>query len=75
MIKENRYSLQMINRNGYTIKRESNSIEALKQSARHFPIECFFIWIYDKINDEMVCQNTWSKKFRKCNNETFIPYY
>lgn len=74
-MKDYKYSLQMINRNGYTIKKESNSIEALKRFSRHFPLEVFFCWIYDKINDEMVCQNIYSNRFKKCNNKTFVSYF
>lgn len=72
---KNKYSMTMINHNGYTIKKEGNTIDSLKHFARHYPLESFFIWIYDKINDEMVCQNIYTKKFKKCNNETFVPYF
>lgn len=74
-MKQYKYSLTMINRNGYTIKKESDNIDALKRHAKHFPIEVFFIWIYDKINDNMVCQSIYSNRFKRCSNETFVPYF
>ena len=74
-MKTYRYSLTMINRNGYTIKHEANSIDSLKGFAKFYPLEVFFCWIYDKINDTMVRQNDYSKKWKTCNNESFIPYW
>ena len=72
---KNRYSLTMINRNGYTIKRESNTVESLKQQAAYYPLESFFAWIYDKSTDTMIMQNQYRKLFKKCNNETYVPLY
>jgi hypothetical protein len=70
-----RYSLKMINSNGYEIKKESNDIEQLKNHAAFYPMRVFFAWIYDSLKDEMIMQSDYKKSFRKCNNETFIPYY
>ena len=67
--------MKMINRNGYTIEKESNSIESLKRYARALSMKSFFIWIYDKINCEMICQNIYTNRFKRCNNETFVPYF
>lgn len=75
MNKEKRYSLTMINKNGYTVKRENDTIEGCKRQARHFPLRSFFAWIYDKKEDNMICQNDYSNRFFKCNNETFRPYW
>jgi len=71
----NKYSLTMINRNGYTIKHEGKTIESLKNFAKFYPLEVFFAWIYDKSNDEMLYQNEYKNKFHKCTNESFIPLY
>lgn len=70
-----RYSLKMINRNGYEIKREAMSIKTLKEFAKFYPLSVFFAWIYDKKEDKMICQNLYTDKWVKCSNETFVPYY
>ena len=76
MIKKDfRYSLQMINRNGYTIKRGGNTVEALKSFATFYPLDSFFVWIFDNTKNEMLYQSIYSKKFKKCSNETFVPYF
>jgi hypothetical protein len=70
-----RYSLTMINKNGYTIKREGSSIEGLKRQARFFPLESFFAYVYDKNTDNIICQNDYTKRFFKCDNKSFRPYW
>ena len=75
MNKEKRYSLKLTNRNGYTISMEGNNINSLKQRAKIYPLSVFFGWIYDKNTDSMLYQNDYSNKWKKCNNETFIPYW
>lgn len=76
-LKENnkKYSITMINRNGYTIIRKFNSIQSCLNHAKHFPLTSFFAWIYDIQNDEMIMQNDYTDKMFKCNNETFVPYW
>ena len=69
-----RYSLTMINANGYEIKREFKTISACKHFANWYPLSAFFAWIYDKTNDEMLYQNNYSNTFFKCNNTSFVPY-
>lgn len=70
-----RYSLKMINRNGYEIQKKFDSIKKAKNFAAFYPLSVFFAWIYDAKKDEMICQNLYSDVWKKCNNETFIPYY
>lgn len=70
-----RYSLRMINRNGYTIAKTFSSIKKCIQFAKWYPLEVFFAWIYDSKTNAMLYQNEYGRTFRKCNNETFIPYY
>ena len=70
-----RYSLKLINRNGYTIQKECKSIEQVKTFAKFYPLSVFFGYIYDKVKDEMIFQNCYTDRWKKCNNETFIPYY
>jgi len=70
-----RYSLQLINRNGYTIQKEFKSIQQAKTFAKFYPLSVFFGWIYDKINEKMILQNCYTDRWKKCDNKTFIPYY
>lgn len=71
-----RYSLTATNRNGYSINLKGNNINNLKSNFKRFyPMQSFFIYIYDIKNDCMICQNNYGNKFFKCNNNTFIPYY
>ena len=74
MKKEKRYSVVLMNRNGYTIRNESTSVEGCKQVIKRYPLSVFFGWIYDKKTDTMLYQNDYSNKWKKCNNETFVPY-
>ena len=69
-----RYTITMINKNGYTIVRKFNTIQSCLNHAKYFPLTCFFAWIYDKVNDTMIMQNNYSSKMYKCNNDSFIPY-
>lgn len=68
------YSITMINRNGYTIKREFKTITACKEFAKFYPLSVFFAWIYNKKTDEMCYQNDYSDKWKKVNNDTFKAY-
>ena len=70
-----RYSLTMTNKNGYTIRRQFKSVKKAKEFASFYPLSVFFAWIYDIQNDEIICQNIYTDKWEKCNNENFIPYY
>lgn len=70
-----RYSLKMINKNGYTIQKDFRSIQQAKTHAKFYPLSVFFCWIYDKVKDEMLYQNCYSDNWRKCNNDTFVPHY
>lgn len=70
-----RYSLKMINRNGYEISRKFRSVAACRRFAEWYPLEAFFAWIYDSAQDEMIMQNDYKRSFFKCNNETFVPYW
>ena len=70
-----KYSLTLINKNGYTIKKDFKTIKEAKNYASFYPLEVFFGWIYDKINDNMVCQNLYKSTWRKCNNDNFVPYF
>ena len=74
-MKEKRYSVTLINQNGYMIKLESASVQGAKQAVKHYPLKSFFGWIYDKQTDTMVAQNQYKDRWKKCNNETFVPYY
>jgi hypothetical protein len=73
--KENnkKFTITMINRNGYTIVRKFNTIQACKDFAKFYPLSVFFAWIYNNKYDEMIMQNNYRDSFFKCNNETFIP--
>ena len=71
----NVYSLTLINKSGYTIKKDFKTIKEAKNYASFYPLEVFFGWIYDKINDSMVCQNLYKSTWKKCNNESFVPYF
>ena len=46
-----RYSVTLINRNGYTITREASSIDAAKRSVSFAPLSSFDGWIYDRVLD------------------------
>lgn len=70
-----RYAVKMINKNGYTISHSENSIDAVKNFARFYPMDSFFGWIYDNVTDQMLFQNIYGKTWKKCSNETFVPYY
>ena len=70
-----RYSVTLINRNGYEIKRESNTIDGAKRAVAFYPLESFFGMIYDRSMDEIIRQNTYGGRWRKCDKETFVPYY
>lgn len=70
-----RYSITLINGNGYTIQKEFNSVDKAKRFAKFYPLSVFFGWIYDKQNDEMIYQNIYTDKWKKCNNETFVRYF
>jgi hypothetical protein len=70
-----RYTITMINRNGYTIIRKFNTIQSCITLAKHFPLTVFFAWIYDKVTDTMVMQNDYKDKMFKCDNESFVPYW
>ena len=70
-----KYSLTLINKNGYTIKKDFKTIKEAKNYASFYPLEVFFGWIYDKINDSMVCQNLYKSTWKKCNNDNFVPYF
>lgn len=70
-----RYSIKMINRNGYEINHSENSVEKIKTFAKFYPLSVFFAWIYDNASGEMICQNCYTDQWKKCNNETFTPYY
>ena len=70
-----RYAVTLTNKNGSTISRESDTIEGAKRAVSFFPLSVFFGWIYDRRNDEMIRQNTYTDKWRKCNKETFVGYY
>lgn len=41
-MKIKKYALTMINSNGYTIKKDFNSIEKAKTFAKFYPLEAFF---------------------------------
>lgn len=69
------YSITMINRNGYTIKRNFKTISTCKQFAAWYPLSVFFAWIYNTKTDTMCYQNIYSDKWKKVNNDTFVPYY
>lgn len=69
------YRLTMINRNGYTVQKENRTINSLKQFASFYPLSCFFAWIYDCKNNEIIYQNCYKDKWKKCNNNTFVQYY
>lgn len=69
-----RYSLRLINKNGYVIEKEFDSIKGAKGYAGFYPLSVFFGWIYDKSVDEMIFQNNYTDKWSKCNNQTFVPY-
>lgn len=69
------YKITMINRNGYTIERKFKSITQCKDFAAFYPLSVFFAWIYDINNDEMKYQNEYKDRWKKCNNDTFVPYY
>jgi len=70
-----RYTITMMNRNGYTIIRKFNTIQSCITHAKHFPLSVFFAWIYDKTKDAMIMQNNYSDKMFKCDNESFVPYW
>lgn len=70
-----RYSIKMINRNGYEINHSENSVEKIKAFASFYPLSVFFAWIFDTVSGEMMYQNCYTDKWKKCNNETFYPYY
>ena len=70
-----RFTITMMNKNGYTILRKFDTIQSCKTFAKHFPLSVFFTWIYDKVNDSMIMQNNYTDKLFKCNNDNFIPYW
>ena len=69
------YSLTMINRNGYTIKRTFKTVSECKSFATYYPLSVFFAWIYDIKNDEMRYQNNYSDKWKRVNNDTFVSLW
>lgn len=69
------FAIKMINRNGYTISRTFKTITACKDFAKFYPLEVFFCWIYDTKTNEMKYQNEYTNRWKKVNNDTFVPYY
>ena len=69
------YKITMINRNGFTIERTFKSIAQCKNFATFYPLSVFFAWIYDIKHGEIKYQNEYRDKWKKCNNDTFVPYY
>lgn len=69
------YSITMINRNGYMIQRKFKTIAACKEFTSFYPLSAFFAWIYNTETDTMCYQNLYSNKWKKVNNDTFVPYY
>lgn len=69
------YSITMINKNGYTIKRKFKTVAACKDFANFYPLSVFFAWIYNEKSAEMCYQNDYSNHWKKINNDTFIPYW
>jgi hypothetical protein len=59
-----RYSVTLINRNGYTIQREATSIDAAKRSVSFAPLASFDGWIYDRAADA-ITHRTSGSKWRK----------
>ena len=60
-----RYSVTLINRNGYTISREAASIDAAKRSVSFAPLASFDGWIYDRATDAITYRasgNGWKKE-------------
>ena len=60
-----RYSVTIINRNGYTIHREASTIDAAKRSVSFAPLASFDGWIYDRVSDAVTHRtngNTWKKE-------------
>lgn len=70
-----RFTITMMNKNGYTVMRKFTTIQSCKTFAKHFPLSVFFAWIYDKSKDSIIMQNNYSDKLYKCNEESFIPYW
>lgn len=71
-----RYSLSMINRCGYEIRREFSNINSAVRFEKYYSSGgSFFSWLYDRENDEMVMQNQYGTRLRKCNNISFVPYW
>lgn len=69
------YIITMINRNGYEIKRTFKTIAECKSFAAFYPLSVFFAWIYNAKEDKMCYQNNRSDKWKRCNNDTFVPYW
>lgn len=69
------YSITMINRNGYTIKRKFKTVTACKEFAKFYPLSVFFAWIYNDATDKMCYQNLYSDSWKKVNNDTFVSQY
>ena len=59
-----RYSVTLINRNGYTIQREATSIDAAKRSVSFAPLNSFDGWIYDRAADA-ITHRTSGKGWKK----------
>ena len=60
-----RYSVTLINRNGYTIQREATCIDAAKRSVSFAPLNSFDGWIYDRAADAITHRtsgNGWKKE-------------
>lgn len=68
------FEITLINRNGYTIKRQFKTAKACKDFAAFYPLSVFFGWIYNKATGNMCYQNDYSDKWKKVNNDTFKPY-
>lgn len=69
------FSITLINRKGYTIKRNFKTIAACKDFAKYYPLSVFFGWIYDINNDKMCYQNEYTNHWKKVDNDSFTPYW
>lgn len=69
------YSITLINRNGYTIKHTFKTIKQCKEFASFYPLSVFFGWIYNIKKDVMCYQNLYKDFWKKCDNDSFIPYF
>lgn len=49
-----RYSGTIINQNGYEIRKEGTSVNAIKNAFAFYPLEVFDGWIYDREDDAIL---------------------